>query len=52
MLFGASIYLVGGERSDKERGKVLRRRLGWMVLFGLIHGAADLVRRHSAASTR
>jgi uncharacterized protein len=39
MLFGASIYLVGGERSDKDRGKVLQRRLLWMVLFGVIHGA-------------
>jgi len=39
MLFGASIYLVGGERSDKERGRVLHRRLLWMVLFGVIHGA-------------
>jgi len=39
MLFGASIYLVGGERSDKDRGKVLHRRLLWMVLFGVIHGA-------------
>ena len=26
MLFGASIYLVGGERSDKGRGAVLHRR--------------------------
>lgn len=40
LLFGVSLYLVGGERSDKERGKVLRRRLGWMLLFGLIHGMA------------
>lgn len=40
LLFGASLFLVGGERSDKERGKVLRRRLGWMLLFGVIHGAA------------
>lgn len=39
LLFGASIYLVGGERSDKDRGKVLHRRLWWMVLFGVIHGA-------------
>jgi uncharacterized protein len=39
MLFGVSIYLVGGERSDKERGKVLRRRLAWLLLFGLLHGA-------------
>lgn len=40
LLFGASLFLVGGERSDKERGKVLRRRLGWMLLFGAVHGAA------------
>ncbi|MEZ5961007.1 MAG: DUF418 domain-containing protein [Hyphomonadaceae bacterium] len=38
MLFGASIYLVGGERSDKARGAVLRRRLLWLMIFGLIHG--------------
>ncbi len=37
ILFGASIYLVGGERSDKDRGKVLRRRLFWLLIFGLIH---------------
>jgi uncharacterized protein len=37
MLFGASIYLVGGERSDKLRGAVLRRRLTWLLVFGLIH---------------
>lgn len=38
MLFGASIFLVGGERSDKSRGAVLRRRLFWLMIFGLIHG--------------
>jgi len=38
MLFGAGIYMVGGERSDKSRGAVLRRRLLWLTLFGLIHG--------------
>jgi uncharacterized protein len=37
ILFGASIYMVGGERSDKERGAVLRRRLFWLLIFGLIH---------------
>jgi len=37
MLFGASIYLVGGERSDKSRGAILRRRLFWLLIFGLIH---------------
>lgn len=38
MLFGVSIFLVGGERSDLERGAILRRRLFWMVVFGLLHG--------------
>ena len=38
MLFGVSLLLVGGERSDKPRGALLRRRLGWLALFGLIHG--------------
>lgn len=38
MLFGVSIFLVGGERSDLERGAILRRRLLWMVAFGLLHG--------------
>jgi uncharacterized protein len=37
ILFGASIYMVGGERSDAERGVVLRRRLLWLLFFGLIH---------------
>ena len=38
MLFGVSIFLVGGERSDAARGKLLRSRLFWMAVFGLIHG--------------
>jgi len=38
MLFGASIYMVGGERKDKSRGAVLLRRLLWLAVFGLIHG--------------
>lgn len=38
MLFGVSILLVGGERSDKPRGALLRRRLGWLFVIGLIHG--------------
>jgi len=37
ILFGASIYMVGGERSDKDRGRVLRGRLFWLLIFGLIH---------------
>lgn len=40
MLFGVSIYLVGGERRDEARGRVLRRRLMFLALFGLIHGLA------------
>jgi uncharacterized protein len=39
MLFGASLYLVGGETGDAARGAVLRRRLAWMAVFGIIHGA-------------
>lgn len=39
MLFGASILLVGGEKNDPDRTPVLYRRLGWLALFGLIHGA-------------
>jgi len=37
ILFGASIYMVGGERSDGERGRVLRRRLFWLLVFGVLH---------------
>lgn len=40
MLFGVSIFLVGGERDNEARGKLLRRRLFWLGLFGLIHGLA------------
>ena len=40
MLFGVSIFLVGGERHDEARGPVLTRRLMWLGLFGLLHGAA------------
>lgn len=40
MLFGVSIWLVGGERFDEARGRLLRRRLFWLGLFGLIHGLA------------
>ncbi|MBX9708572.1 MAG: DUF418 domain-containing protein [Caulobacteraceae bacterium] len=40
MLFGVSIFLVGGERSDEARGKLLRSRVLWLGVFGLIHGAA------------
>lgn len=39
MLFGVSVFLVGGEREDDDRGRLLRRRLLWLLLFGVIHGA-------------
>ena len=37
MLFGASIFLVGGERGDRTRQAILLRRLAWLIVFGLIH---------------
>ena len=40
ILFGASIYLVGGERDDAEGGRLLRRRLFWLAVIALIHGLA------------
>lgn len=40
MLFGVSIFLIGGERFDAARGPLLTRRLMWLGLFGLIHGFA------------
>ncbi len=39
LLFGASLYLIGGAREDAERGALLRRRLLWLAAFGVIHGA-------------
>ena len=38
MLFGVSIFLVGGEKDDEARGALLWRRLLWLGLFGLLHG--------------
>lgn len=37
-LFGASLFMVGGERSDAQRGALLRRRLFWLLTFGVAHG--------------
>jgi uncharacterized protein len=39
MLFGVSIFLVGGERADRARGRLLRSRLFWLAAFGVVHGA-------------
>lgn len=38
MLFGVSIFLVGGERSNAERGALLQRRLLWLLVIGVAHG--------------
>ncbi|GAW41944.1 hypothetical protein SH203_02356 [Brevundimonas sp. SH203] len=40
MLFGASLFLVGGERADVARGRRLRRRLFWLAVIALVHGLA------------
>lgn len=40
MLFGISLYLVGGERDDADRSRLLRWRLFWLALIGIGHGAA------------
>ncbi|RZJ18490.1 MAG: DUF418 domain-containing protein [Brevundimonas sp.] len=40
MLFGVSIFLVGGERADEARGRLLRRRLFWLAVIAIIHGLA------------
>lgn len=40
MLFGCSIFLIGGELADKARGGLLMRRLFWLAVFGLVHGLA------------
>lgn len=39
LLFGVSVFLVGGETRDRRRGPLLTRRLLWLGLIGLIHGA-------------
>lgn len=40
LLFGVSIFLVGGDRDNEGRGRLLRSRLFWLAVFGAIHGAA------------
>ena len=37
MMFGVSVFLVGGERSDAERGMILRKRLLVLLAIGLFH---------------
>ncbi len=39
LLFGVSLFLVGGERDDPVREPVLVRRLIWLAVFGSLHGA-------------
>lgn len=38
MLFGISLFLVGGELSDKTRGKFLWRRLAVLFVLAMVHG--------------
>ena len=38
MLFGVSLFLVGGERDDHARGRLLRRRLAALFGFAMLHG--------------
>jgi len=38
MLFGVSVFLVGGALGDKVKGRVLWRRLAILLVFGLLHG--------------
>lgn len=40
MLFGVSVFLVGGEVRNEDRSQLLVRRLLWLGVFGLIHGLA------------
>ncbi|MEZ5995024.1 MAG: DUF418 domain-containing protein [Hyphomonadaceae bacterium] len=37
LLFGVSIYLVGGDGEEPARSALLRRRLFWLLAFGLLH---------------
>lgn len=39
MLFGVSLFLVGGERGDPERSTLLYWRLFWLAMIGIVHGA-------------
>jgi len=39
MLFGVSMILVGGEKRDPDKSPILYRRLGWLAVFGALHGA-------------
>jgi len=38
MLFGVSLFLVGGDGTDPRKGRILARRLTVLLLFGLLHG--------------
>ncbi|MBB3910921.1 DUF418 domain-containing protein [Sphingomonas desiccabilis] len=38
MLFGVSLFLVGGDGTDQRKGRLLARRLGILFLFGMLHG--------------
>jgi uncharacterized protein len=40
MLFGVSLFLVGGDGSDPRRSRIVVRRLAILLAFGLLHGFA------------
>lgn len=37
MMFGVSVFLVGGERGDGVRSSIIRKRLSWLLVIGLVH---------------
>ena len=39
LLFGVSAFLVGGAPGDEDGERRLKRRLMWLLLFGVLHGA-------------
>lgn len=38
MLFGVSLFLVGGDRTDTARGRLVWRRVAWLFPIALVHG--------------
>lgn len=39
LLFGVSLFLVGGDGDDQARNGALKRRLAWLAAIGVAHGA-------------
>lgn len=53
MLFGVSLLMLGGDGRDPARSALLDRRLAWLGLFGIAHGAliwwGDILLPYAAA---